>query len=293
MQKVKFYDKEQLDLTEIEALASLAHEAVKEIVRKFLFDGFCVFSGCSVTQNSVPNGQVLLGESLALQDGNIVYIPDQQTINILNNTGTWGTGVAASSSYPRYSIVCIKYVETETQNQLKWFLDDADPANPTEYQQSVITRIADSYDITVVHGTASASPVKPNVPDGYAKIAEILIPAGSVTVTTSNITSTAPATVPAIASHMLNTENPHSVLHSQTSPSAVDATKTDTAKDKHVSNSDMKAVSDHMSNGLMHLYIGNTTPNPSLVRLWIDNGTIPNQLKFWNGSFWEVINTLQ
>lgn len=220
MKRVKLWENQQLDLTELTASESLVTESMHELVARLMYDGTYHLSGVDVAASDTPSSTVTVGVGRLLKDGAIIDIPSAQTVNILGTVaGAWGTGSAANPTLPRYSIVCISYGTQETDAVTKVFYD---PLSSSEYTKYVNTRIADYYDITVVHGLPAVSPAVPVAPDGYIKIAEILVGAGATTITSDKITMTKPTTIltvqqikEALDSHKADMTNPHHVTAEQ------------------------------------------------------------------------------
>ncbi len=208
MKKVLFHNKQLADIDEMLALGQYQMENIYEIIELLLFSGFTVVSAFVILERNIVDGGVRLGISLGTQNGKIIQVNSEQAINIISDIGGWGTAQAAHDTHPRYSIVCIKYDTIDKEIKDKWFID-ATATPPVEYQQAVNTVTENYYEIVVIHGTAAASPTIPDIPAGYEKLAEILVPNSATIITNSDITNTSPSPVDNLEEH-INTGNPHS-----------------------------------------------------------------------------------
>jgi len=170
------------------ALGELTSENIKEVITSLIFNGFKVIKKVELSQTSIPDGSVSINSGMCLQDGNIINIKNPQVVNILTNKGGWGEPLPADSTYDRIDLICIKYATKETNVKTKWFIDDSGETI-MEYPENVATRVEDYFDIEVIHGTPSSSPVKPDIPEGYEEVAEIYVEKNVTEILNENITN--------------------------------------------------------------------------------------------------------
>lgn len=194
MSKVKFYDKEQLDLVEAQALADHSEDNAFDLVRALLFSGDYRIEGGNISEDSPVSGVIKIDPAVFVKaDGKFYSMATIATANILTGVedqpaNVWGTGLAADPTNPRKDIIVVDFQRVESNSSLKDFVDDTvDP--PLFFTQTVNTRLDPAPIFSVVHGTPSATPSEPPTPSGTLKLATVDIAASQVTISDGDITN--------------------------------------------------------------------------------------------------------
>ena len=186
---------------QLDELQDLLRTADHSVIAPFMAENFLCSgsriltdsdqSQLRVTVNGSDQKAVDLSPGVFVHGGKVSHVDTTQTINILaTSTGSWGTGKAAHATLNRWSIVCVKHNEMAHTPELRWFVDDS--VEPNTYSQKQANTLINKsyYDIVVVHGIDAESPEIPNAPSGYWTIAEIYVPAGSTSISQSNVYDT-------------------------------------------------------------------------------------------------------
>jgi hypothetical protein len=181
-----FHDKELAGVTDINNISVFLAKYLKDVIESVVYSGFRKITDFSVTATDPITGQVKLSASKWLDYGDYINILEPQSINIIDNLGTWGEGQIAHATLPRISIISLKYATRESTSENRYFIDVS--VTPTQYQMAVNTRIEDYFNITVIHGTPASYPMAPSVPEGYCKIAEVKVRAASSNILQTDIT---------------------------------------------------------------------------------------------------------
>ena len=190
--RVKFTDKEQMDLVESQALADSAEDNVFEAVNRLLFSGDYRIEGGIVNPDSPVSGVTKIDPGVFVKAGGKFYtMPTTATANILTgvenqSANVWGTGLAAHASLPRKDIIVITFQQVESVATVKNFINDS-VYPPVIYTQTVNTRKTPSPLISVLHGTPSATPAEPALPSGFMKLATVNVAATATVINSGDI----------------------------------------------------------------------------------------------------------
>ena len=193
MNRVKWTDKQMVDADELNALGTTP-EAYLASMMEAIFDDV-IFDGLTVGEDTPVSADVVLATGSAVCSGEFLQISVAQDVHILSGSdgvNGWGNGQAADGSNPRYTIVVVKDDSAEGTPATMTFLNDA-VSPPVPYQSSVNTRVSNTYDIDVVHGTAAGSPTVPATPAGWIKVATILVGTGVTSISDASITQNSAA----------------------------------------------------------------------------------------------------
>jgi len=193
MDRVKWTDKQMVDADELNALGE-APETYHAAMMTAIF-GDVIFDGLTVAEDSPAGADVVLATGSAICSGEFLSIAAAQDVHVLSGSdgvNGWGNGQAADGSNPRYTIVVVKDDSVEGTPNTMTFLNDA-VSPPVPYQSNVNTRVANTYDIDVVHGTAAGSPAVPATPSGWIKVATILVGTGVTSIADASITQNSAA----------------------------------------------------------------------------------------------------
>lgn len=194
MSRVKFSDRQQADLTEMQALADSAEDNAFALVNALLFSSDYRVEGGLVSPNSPASGVVHVDPGVFVKaDGKFYKMATQATANILTGTenqsaNIWGTGQAAHATLPRKDIIVVSHQFVESDVQVKNFIDDT-VTPPVQFTQNVTTRKNSTPLFAVLHGTPSATPSEPAIPSGFMKLATIDVPAAATVINIGDITN--------------------------------------------------------------------------------------------------------
>lgn len=200
MDKVRFVDRERVNLTDLLAFFGLSEDFLEFFLTTVVGDGLVIYNGLTVEETSTPSGQVEITVGTGFFNGTPLRVEAIQTANILDGTpslpanrataGTWATGVAADATNPRNDIIMIRWEENGEESFVRFFIDDT-VSPPTEAPSTINTRLNDFFDIIVVRGTPAASPVDPSTTTqeaaGYTKLARVTVAALATTIVNADI----------------------------------------------------------------------------------------------------------
>lgn len=194
MSRVKFSDRQQADLTEMQALADSAEDNVFALVNALLFASDYRVEGGLVSPDSPASGVVFVDPGIFVKaDGKFYRMPTQATANILTGAenqaaNIWGTGQAADPLLPRKDIIVVSHQFVDEGTAVKNFIDDS-VTPPVQYTQTVNTRKVSKPLFAVLHGTPSATPSEPAIPSGFMKLATVDVPAAATVINVGDITN--------------------------------------------------------------------------------------------------------
>jgi photosystem II stability/assembly factor-like uncharacterized protein len=165
MNLIKFLFGKPLPSTDLKQSFINAENSDKRMARDIL--GHCIISGLQLSQNGTPDLNLLLSAGEAYDsNGDKIIISGQQTINMSSH-------IPGSNS--RYSSIYVKFARNNYDPR-------QDLTGATINYQS-----DESYEIIIVDGTASASPVLPGIISGQELIGDVLLTSGQSQIITGNI----------------------------------------------------------------------------------------------------------
>ncbi len=194
MSRVKFSDRQQADLTEMQALADSAEDNSFALVNALLFSSDYRVDGGLVAPDSPASGIVLTDPGVFVKaDGKFYKMATEATANILTgvenqSANVWGTGQAADLTDPRKDIIIVSHQFVESDVQVKNFIDDT-VSPPVQYTQNITTRKNSAPIFAVLHGVPSPTPSEPAIPSGFMKLATVDVAAGATVINVGDITN--------------------------------------------------------------------------------------------------------
>jgi len=181
MKKVKFHDKEQVTVADLQAIAQLVQDnGLAQLVQHLIIGANKVLDGLAVSASSPAAMTVDVAAGVAYHKG-IPIIGDSTTVPIS----------PAHPTLNRIDVVAIGYATEDSTAVQRTFWN---PATESEYNDEVYIREHDSFEVIVVAGTPAANPAPPTqyqgepITDNYAILAEVAVDAAVTQINADDIT---------------------------------------------------------------------------------------------------------
>ena len=179
MFKIKVYNRQLVEATDMQALSNATLENIKEAMKPLIKSVHGSENVRSEGLNATANGAYVdIAPGKILVDGLALILTSTEAVNVFETP--------ANATNPKIVSICIAPLEQDVLPESRWFLDDQQEP-PVEYQQTVDTQIKVTYQFQAVHGTPAASPTPPTIPEGFVELVRVTVPAGSTTVSQGNI----------------------------------------------------------------------------------------------------------